>query len=522
MVTTTKASKRLLIIDACRENPTGETRDKGGMNSALRTALAQAEGMATIASCEVGEQSWESPILEQGVFTHFLLKGLRGEAPADSRGFITLGAVSSYTAQNTRDWVKRNRGETQQPWFEGEMAREIPLASSREAKEAIRQFKDRCDCLLIVLRKHMDWEYIFGTMVDEIRKALENIGPETAEPLLRRLETLELRGSDYSEDFALWWNQVGRENLLKQAGNLPEPNMGLSSKSAEDIEKRKRQEIEPQQRVLQETGRGDEPRLVDMVVVPAGKFTSTYEGHYKIEISAPFRISKYEVTQGLWREVIGNNPSYWSNCGDDCPVESVNWWDACYFCNEISKEEGYEECYEMRGCDYYVAGQDDGYWCEEVEFKGVDCDGYRLPTEAEWEYACRAGRKALDYTGNTGVDLLNVGWYKKNSEGTTRPVGQKKANDWGLYDMHGNVWEWCWDRYGAYPSGKASDPIGPPNGKTRVLRGGSYYMKPAWAYSSVRHYFKPYKGTHQIGFRLVQKAGVHEKISTKTAVKTRW
>ena len=168
------------------------------------------------------------------------------------------------------------------------------------------------------------------------------------------------------------------------------------------------------------------------------------EIRHEVTLTQNFYMQTTEVTQGQWQAVMDENPSYFQNCGLDCPVENVSWDDVQEFIARLN------------------AQSTDGYT-------------YRLPTEAEWEYACRAGTETRFYTGNSEADLDRAGWYRNNSDGQTHPVGQKEPNGFGLYDMHGNVWEWCSDWYGDYPTGSVTDPQGPSSGEDRVLRGGSWY-----------------------------------------------
>ena len=184
-----------------------------------------------------------------------------------------------------------------------------------------------------------------------------------------------------------------------------------------------------------------------MVRIPAGEFMMgspsnesgrfDNETQHRVRISKEFWLGQAEVTQGLWKAVMGSNPSYFSNCGDDCPVESVSWKD----CQEF-----------IRKLKSMLPG-----------------GNFRLPTEAEWEYACRGGTIGL-YAG----DFNAMAWHDKTSGGQAQRVGQKKPNPWGLYDMHGNVWEWCEDWKGDYPSGSVTDPTGPYGGSERVRRGGCW------------------------------------------------
>jgi formylglycine-generating enzyme required for sulfatase activity len=208
------------------------------------------------------------------------------------------------------------------------------------------------------------------------------------------------------------------------------------------------------------------------------------EGRYDVEtqhsvtISRAYCMKATEVTQGEWQAVMGSNPSHFKNCGANCPVEKVSWDDAVGYANALSRREGLPECY---------AGS---------TFAGLGCSGYRLPTEAEWEYAARAGTTAATY-GN----LDSVAWYDKNSGSATHPVGQKQPNAWGLYDMLGNVLEWTGDWYGTYP-GRVTDPLGAGAGSSRVIRGGSwgYYARGARAADRIPD-TPGYRG-YYCGFRL--------------------
>ena len=200
---------------------------------------------------------------------------------------------------------------------------------------------------------------------------------------------------------------------------------------------------------------------------------------HRVTLTQDYYIGKYEVTQAQWRKVMGSNPSYHENC-DNCPVEYVSWDDIQEFLVKLNAATG------TKGTSKH----------------------YRLPTEAEWEYAARGGHKATTATSGTGSTkyagsntISDVVWYGDNSN-RTHPVGGKAANELGLYDMSGNVYEWCADRYGDYSSSSQTNPKGPSSGQTRVLRGGGWSLNARFCRVSFRISSNPAGGLIYGGFRL--------------------
>jgi superfamily II DNA or RNA helicase/formylglycine-generating enzyme required for sulfatase activity/5-methylcytosine-specific restriction endonuclease McrA len=196
------------------------------------------------------------------------------------------------------------------------------------------------------------------------------------------------------------------------------------------------------------------------------------ETQHRVRISKPFYLGVYEVTQGQYEKLMGENPSYFE--GDNNPVDWVTWKDAELFCRELSARP-----------EEQAAGR-----------------VYRLPTEAEWEYACRAGTTTAYSFGDDRSQLRNFAWYEVNAERRHHPVGQKKPNPWGLYDMHGNVCEWCQDWYGDYPSGSTTDPTGAASGSNRVSRGGSWGSVAENCRSADRYRRRPSICYDDYGFRV--------------------
>jgi len=238
---------------------------------------------------------------------------------------------------------------------------------------------------------------------------------------------------------------------------------------------------------------------VEMVLIPAGRFTmgsdhgeADQAPAHEVTLDA-FLMDRYEITQEVYAKIEPVNGSHFK--GPQRPTEMISWGNAALYCNMRSQAEGLEPCYD-----------------EDTGKCNFDANGYRLPTEAEWEYACRAGTQT-DYSfGSDGSRLKNHGWYAANAGKKTHPVGQKKPNAWGLYDMHGNVVEWCNDVYDKdyYKSSPAENPRGPDDGERYVLRGGSWTSSDKACSSATRASEEPgfsdaCFARDAIGFRCVRK-----------------
>ncbi len=205
------------------------------------------------------------------------------------------------------------------------------------------------------------------------------------------------------------------------------------------------------------------------------------ELRHTVTLTKGFYMGAAEVTQEQWKKIMGNNPSTFKNCGSDCPVEQVSWNDCQEFILHLNRHEKTRR--------------------------------FRLPTEAEWEYACRAGSGLAFANGDItetkcGYDpnLDTIGWYCGNTEEKTQPVAKKGPNAWGLYDMHGNVWEWCQDWYGEYKLGHVADPKGPASGSGRVFRGGGWGLNARTCRSAFRDKYAPDLKCKFLGFRLARDA----------------
>ena len=208
---------------------------------------------------------------------------------------------------------------------------------------------------------------------------------------------------------------------------------------------------------------------MDFCRIPAGTFfMGEQETLHQVTLTKDFYLARYPITQALWQTIMGNNPSHFK--GENHPVDQVSWEDVQEFIANLNERTG-----------------------ENL---------YRLPTEAEWEYACRSGSSGTYSFGDDEKLLGEYAWFNNNSEQKTHPVGGKKPNAWGLYDMHGNVWEWCQDWHGDYPQGSVTDPVGLSSGSRRVFRGGSWFYGAGYCRSAIRFRCAPSYGYIILGFRL--------------------
>jgi len=244
-------------------------------------------------------------------------------------------------------------------------------------------------------------------------------------------------------------------------------------------------------------GQDTAPELSDydnMVWINGGTFTMgspagergrlANEGPQRQVTVSSFYMGKYPVTQSSYQEIMGRNPSAFK--GQNQPVEQVSWFDAVEYCNKRSVNEGLTPVYTINGSSVT--------WNREA-------NGYRLPTEAEWEYACRAGTQT---PYNSSSSINDIAWYSSNSKGKTQPVGEKEPNSWGLYDMHGNVLEWCWDWLGRYSAEAQTDPQGAASGTERVYRGGCWRFEANQVRSAYRYGNHPQLRAFIVGFRVVR------------------
>ncbi len=311
---------------------------------------------------------------------------------------------------------------------------------------------------------------------------LEN--EEILQALLRVLGGGQSETSDLQPTLLRHSRAGGNPGDGQKAGDLV-PEQRHTSKVEDQIKRREEPKIltpAPFSEITNNIG-------IKLILIPAGEFLMGSENGRdnekpvrKVIISNPFYLGKYPVTQTQWRVVMGNNPSHFQQKegwifgkqkdNPEQPVENVSWDDAQEFLQKLGAREGGKT--------------------------------YRLPTEVEWEYACRAGSTRSYCFGDDETKLKEYAWYRENSGNTTHPVGQLKANVWGLHDMHGNVWEWVQDWYGSYEAATAIDLTRPVSGSDRVLRGGGCCYDARNCRSALRGYDTPDYRDNYLGFRLLR------------------
>ena len=498
---TSAAKHRLLILDACHSG--AKSGDATGSSAAALLRPLAGAAFATLCSCDVEQLSYEDDEAKRGVFTAGLIDGLRGaadrQAEGNRDGVVTASELWAYSSLHTRRWGLKS-GKTQTPVLKGnfkgriELARFLTAAELKEQRAALQKrlkmmqdlerdnaadevrkeiVKLEAQLAAIVGDASGDGSALTGEMaqvyaayaaaqkqVKELQALLEDT-LKTYQPASKAVAKVTTRLQQARRKLERCHSarrdvdRTRREALLerikaKEAAYaaltrelLPTASAALSLRNEIDSLQRQANKLLG---LHLELGGGV---TMELVLIEPGTFMMGSESGrsdekpvHRVRISKPFYMGKYEVTQAQWKAVMGSNPSQFKDCGDDCPVETVSWEECRDFCRKVS------------------------------QLTNVDV---RLPSEAEWEYACRAGMSAA--YGGTGT-LGDMGWWEGNSDKRTHPIGRMQPNGFGLYDMHGNVLEWCQDVWHSGYSGAPSDMdawMTGGNRSFRVLRGGSWY-----------------------------------------------
>ena len=524
------ASKHVLFVaDACYSGLALSTRAVASSRAVadyLRQITSTPVRLALVAGTSREEANeWQG----QGVFTRFFLEGIRGAADANADGAVTSDELAAYVKPEVAVLARAQFGVSQTPQLGRRGLGEFVFLNPRiiaARRQAARPAPSPPPLPAGPAPPDLSGYTAALQQAERARAQQETkqrrLEAQAREEALRQRREAEERAQAYSAGCEQAWGLlstlVARRELpvgdrqgrvrayLERDCSAHAPRQeaarGLLAALQREVEHRPAPSRVPEGFVRIEPGRfrmgspRDEPSR------------ESDEGQHEVVITRPFLLQATEVTQGQWKRLMGTNPSHFSACGDACPVENVNWWEALAYCNAASRAERLQECYELVGCDGKKPGED--MECTEARFVGLGCAGYRLPTEAEWEYAARAGTafstgsclstEQANYHGNYPQQGCPKGTYREKPVA----VGSFAANAWGLRDMHGNVWEWCWDWYGDYPSGRVSDPLGPQTGSNRVGRGGSWDLSARHCRAANRDWFSPGNRNNNLGFRLLR------------------
>ncbi|MFH1530230.1 MAG: SUMF1/EgtB/PvdO family nonheme iron enzyme [Pseudomonadota bacterium] len=462
------AEQRVLIIDACRNDPWGGRGDADNLLSADFSRNFSAVAAASVGtvnpstcvlfSCSEGQRAYEWRERAHGAFTYYLMEALREKA-WDAQGRLQMPRVASYVEKAVARWACA-AGYEQSPKSnqEGSIG-EIVLAERAVPVPEQPVFSIHEQLSTLEVQSAIPGAEV---VIDGGRWVINPPCEVTGIPWGEHHYRARLSGRVTTGEFVI----DGYESRLE----LPGIEAALLYPS----------------RTLPGMG---------MVWLPAGTFMmgspETGKGRrydeqlHQVTLTTPFLICRTPVTRAFFREVMGKDPSNFQNRSLDCPVEQVSWFDAVEFCNRLSVSDGLEPC--------YTGDRNAGFVWDRA------ARGYRLPTEAEWEYACRAGHPGPRYGA-----LDRIAWHKGNSENKTQPVGGLEANGWGLHDMLGNVWEWCWDGAREFSHDPVVDPCGPEDVVGVDLRGGSWNNDdPDDLRVSYRYWNTRNSGHSSYGFRCV-------------------
>ena len=532
-----KARFKWLCVDACR-NDLAPSVKKRSNSKAKNLAISQVpEGVILTQSCRQGQFSYEyggsDAPFNNGLFTRAFVDAISGRSPeadANRDGVVTLGEIRDYLESRVPKDAQRYCNGMQNPtftmmkgasfsdiadyklfedmpifghhpkdWWRGQTLRQEAEALEKEEKygEALEKIKEAYSILPDVpevekLKNRI--EELFrahdngAKAKDAYKNAEEALNAKKFQEALQYIDQA-IQLDPNNSTYPIYRKLI--ESQQKLAGEPPKPQVVGPPKPQVDEADSARSES-PTSGGVSETNPAPETGSLKAGAVreltisgvkvrfrwcPPGEFMmgspsseagrDDDEAQHKVRISRGFWLAETETTQELWHAVMGDNPSYFK--GNDLPVEQVSWDDCQEFIKKLNSNAR----------------------------SGLH---FQLPSEAHWEYACRAGTRGAYNVSVASLD--NSGWYSDNSNGATHKVGTKTSNAWGLYDMHGNVWEWCSDWYGGYPSGDATNPTGPKSGSGRVVRGGGWDNRSGNCRSALRRRFSPGNRDIYLGFRL--------------------
>ena len=437
---------KLLILDACRDNPFTRGWNRSGSEKGLAQMRAPKGTLIAFAAAPgATAQDGGTHNLRNGVFTHFLKQEIVKEG-------VTIDNILNRVAGN----VSNLTNDQQLPYKSGILTEDFYFIPIRN-NAVIASTPTFAPASVEIAKKYF---YYIDQNGNESQNRFDD--RKTAESEMKRMN---LYGKIYSNAGEVFVVDKPAEPV-KTADKPAEP--------AKTVEK----PPTPVSGSFADYTETNGNLNIEMVAVQGGTFTmgcTSEQGSDCFDSEKPahqvtvgdFYIGKYEVTQAQWKAVMGSNPSKFQ--GDNLPVEMVSWNDVQEFIQKLNAKTGKQ---------------------------------YRLPTEAEWEFAARGGTNSRGYKYSGSNTLGNVAWYIDNSDNKTHTVGTKSANELGIFDMSGNVWEWCNDWFGAYSSNAQTNPKGPTSGSLRVNRGGSWYYSARFARVSIRDYYFPDIRYNFFGFRL--------------------
>lgn len=486
--------KSLLLIDACRKN---FRENKGIAGEGLKTKIFErAEVAATFYATKTGWYSYEDTESDYGAFTRFILEGLQGYADREkgnNDGIVSFRELSGYVEEEVFNWALKNDKE-QRPYTKiyGESYGDLALSIAMKNPGDItlkRNNKDKIDNIEIDLIMAKIEKAYTQKDYDKTIELVDNLKKITADVPAKAYFLL---GNSYMNNPDTQYYSMGIKafkDYLKRAGRD-----GEYYSEAIDLY------LELEELIKKEESKSMIPD--NMVYVEGGSFQMGSDAEpgsdnplHNVTLSG-FLIGKFEVTQAEYRELMGDNPSHFA--GENRPVEMVSWWDAITYCNALSLKEGLAPAYNSNG-DLI-----DKYGNITLDVRKVE--GYRLPTEAEWEFAAHGGRKSKGYIYSGSNQIENITWYRDNSKDQTHPIGGKELNELGIYDMTGNVWEWCQDWYAtdAYTNHNDTNPYISNKTWDRVRRGGSWSTLPKNSQIVYRGNGEPSSKSYNSGFRIAR------------------